>query len=443
VLASTLLASTATSFAEEGKSFRYGIEGNNLVFKSPAEAISGGSVRLAVKGGQNATISVELVDVFSDESGTKRSIPLDSSPFTPKGLVQFKKSYPVYEPSEEFQYFDIEFNFKEDAVLDRPVLGGLSISLVPEAESTEQTAVQSSIVATFAYLPASGLNLEEYAPALSLQGPTIERRTPDFFPLNLFPNPPFALNHGDLKLSYELENTGKIFLETSTQVKVERLSLLGQLEAEVFTKTTEAFLVPGQKTQPTVEIVPPDIANAELAIGIYRFTTTATGEIGNLIETSTSNQQTLIIFPWKQSLLAILLLVLLRRRIARAFNWLLGYAKALRDFRYQTDPSPALTAGPTMTPIPPVATESRDTSASRVATESRATPASIVTTGNNQITDPKPEISSTQKLTAPKPTIKPLREVATPIPKPPMPRTSETRPLYPFWYEPPKKDNNS
>jgi hypothetical protein len=92
--------------------------------------------------------------------------------------------------------------------------------------------VKSSIVATFAYLPAGGINLEEYAPALSLQGPTIERRTPDFFPLNLFPNPPFALNHGDLKLSYELENTGKIFLETSTQVKVEKLSLLGQLTRE-------------------------------------------------------------------------------------------------------------------------------------------------------------------------------------------------------------------
>jgi hypothetical protein len=425
VLASALLASTATAFAEEGKSFRYGIEGNNLVFKSPAEAISGGSVRLAVKGGQNATISVELVDVFSDESGTKRSIPLDSSPFTPMGLVQFKKSYPAYEPSEEFQYFDIEFNFKEDAVLDRPVLGGLSISLVPVVQSTVKTAVQSSIVATFAYLPASGINPDEYAPALTLQGPTIERRTTDYFPLNLLPNLPLVLNNGDLKLSYELENTGKIFLETSTQVKVEKLSLFGQLEAEVFIQTTEAFLVPGQKTQSTLEIAPPDVANAELAIGIHRFTTTATGEIGDAIEASTSNQQTLIIFPWKQSLLAIFLLVLLRKRIAKALNWLLGYAKALRDFRYKNDQGPALTAGPKMTPIHPVTTESR------------------VATGKNQITDPKPEMSSTQKPAIPKPTVKPLREIANPNPKPPMPRTSETRPLYPFWYEPPKKDNNS
>jgi hypothetical protein len=405
--------------------------GNNAIFKTQQEAVAGSSFRLAVRHGSPARIKVELVDIFANASGGKQSIPLGSSPFSPEGIVIYKTKYKLYKPSEEFQYFDIEFRFDENAQLGSPVMGGLNISLEAETENSETVQVKSSIIATFAYLPAGGINLEEYAPALSLQGPTIERRTPDFFPLNLFPNPPFALNHGDLKLSYELENAGKIFLETSTQVKVEKLSLLGQLEAEVFTKTTEAFLVPGQKTQPTVEIVPPDIANAELAIGIYRFTTTATGEIGNLIETSTSNQQTLIIFPWKQSLLAILLVVLFRRRIASAFNWLLGYAKALRDFRYQTDPSPALTAGPTMTPIPPV------------GTESRATPASRVATGNNQITDPKPEMSSTQKLTAPKPTIKPLREIATPTPKPPMPRTSETRPLYPFWYEPPKKDNNS
>ena len=411
MLASALLASTATAFAEEGKSFRYGIEGNNLVFKSPAEAISGGSVRLAVKGGQRATISVELVDVFSDESGTKRSIPLDSSPFSPKGLVQFKKSYPGYEPSEEFQYFDIEFNFKEDAVLDRPVLGGLSITLVPEAQSTEQTAVQSSIVATFAYLPASGINLEEYAPALSLQGPTIERRTTDYFPLNLLPNLPLVLNNGDLKLSYELENTGKIFLETSTQVKVEKLSLLGQLEAEVFIQTTEAFLVPGQKTQSTLEIAPPDVANAELAIGIYRFTTTATGEIGDAIETSTSNQQTLIIFPWKQSLLAIFLLVLLRKRIAKAFNWLLGYAKALRDFRYKNDPitnpvsKPSLEAKPERQSSLPVAEPPKTT------------------------TPPAPAASAynTDKIRSQQPGR----------------GGSQTRPLYPFWYEPPKKDGSS
>jgi hypothetical protein len=402
VLASLIFPGTIASFAEEGKNYRYGLEGNNLVFTTAEDAIEGGSFQLLVKGGKPGRISVELVDILAQASGSKKSLPLNSSPFTPYELVSFTDSYPAYQPSDEFQYFDISMRFKADMDLDRPVLGGLAISLVPD-EAEDGFGVKSSIVATFAYLPASGLNLDEYAPALALQGPTIERRTPDFFPLNLFPNPPFALNHGDLKLSYQLENTGKIFLETITQVKVEQLNLLGQLEAEVFTKSTEAFLVPGQTTEATVEIAPLDIDNAQLGIGIYRFTTTATGEIGDFIETSTSNQQTLIIFPWKQSVLALMLLVLLRKRIAKVFSWLLGYAKALRDFRYGRDPRPNLTPDPDLTP------------------------------GFNSV------ISATMQPPAPKPAIKPLGRTITANSVSSLPSGSEPRALYPFWYEPPKK----
>ena len=293
-------------------------------------------------------------------------------------------------------------------------MGGLSISLEPKSENSQQLQVKSSIVATFAYLPAGGLNPDEYAPALTLQGPTIDRKEPDFFPLNLLPNLPFALNHGDLQLSYELENTGKIFLETSTQVKVEQLSLLGQLEGEVFTQSNQAFLVPGQKSQSTLEIAPADPASAQLGIGIYRFTTSATGEIGDLLETSTSNQQTLVIFPWKQSFLAILLLVLLRRQLAKAFSWLLGYAKALRDFRYGKDPTPTLTT--VLTPTPNL----------------------TITPANNQTTDPRSEINPTQQVAMPKPTVKPPGATHAASPVSPMPETREPRALYPFWYQPPK-----
>jgi hypothetical protein len=208
--------------------------------------------------------------------------------------------------------------------------------MIPDKENQVELSVASSIVATFAYIPASGLNLDEYDPALELVGPTIDREKLDFFPLNLLPEIPLVTNHGNLVLNYELENTGNIFLETSTQVKVEQLGLFGQLEREVFTQSNAAFLVPGQKSQSTVAIEPPDFASAQLGIGIYRFTTTATGELGDHSEASSSNQQTLVIFPWKQGLIALLLLILFRKRVFRSFNWVLGYARALRDFRYNS-----------------------------------------------------------------------------------------------------------
>jgi hypothetical protein len=137
------------------------------------------------------------VDIITGNSGAKTSIPLNSGPFTPFELVEFRIDYPDYLPSQEFQNFNISFNFKQDAVLDRPVLGGLSISLVPETQAEEQTTVKSSVVATFAYIPETGLNLNQYKPELEVSVPSISQRAPDFFPLNLLPDFPFLQNHGE------------------------------------------------------------------------------------------------------------------------------------------------------------------------------------------------------------------------------------------------------
>lgn len=388
--------------AEENQNFRYGLQGNNLVFSTPEQAIAGGSFRLAVKQGQRAQISVELVDVFSTEAGAKRSIPLGSSPFTAEGLVTFETNYPVYEPSEVFQYFDIFYSFRDDIDLDRPVLGGLSISLVPESPSEEQTVVQSSIVATFAYLPAA-LNLEGYAPALTLTDPNIDRRDREIFPLNLLPNFPLLYNHGDLVLSYELTNTGDIFLETTTELNVQQVGLFGLEDKEIFSQSRQAFLVPAQLTQETIDLVPGQSQNQFLDFGLYRVTLISTGQLGDEIGTNAQSQQTLVIFPWKQSLIVLGLIAVFRRRIGRAFSWVFAYGKALKDFRYSRDPKPEL--------LPP------------------------------------PEIAPSLKLEEPAAPQKPAAISAarsrvfanTSSPKTSTPAAPEARPLYPFWYEPPNK----
>lgn len=396
------------SFANEEKNYSYGLQGNNLVFKAVEDATKGGSFRLAVKDGQRGNISVELVDIVSNSSGSKISIPLNSSPFTPFGLVRFTESYPIYEPSAEFQYFDISMSFEEGVSLDRPVLGGLAISLIPENQSAEGIDIASSIVATFAYIPSAGIGSQDYNPAIGLTGPSIERANPDFFPLNLIPNLPFVHNHGELLVEYQLENIGDIFLDTTTEVSVEQLGVVGSQELEVFNQSDTVFLVPGQKSNKEVEIAPRNSQGNLLGLGIYRLTTTATGEMGDQIATNTANQQTLIVFPWKQSVLVLALIFVFRRRIARAFNWLLGYVKALRDFRYSNTVNPAKDR----TPKPVTA---------RVF---QPTP--------QPISRPDPEANQTfqaRVTTTPSLRIKPSQ--------------SPPRPLYPYWYEPPKKDNSN
>lgn len=482
MIASVLLAITTISFAEEGKNFRYGLEGNNLVFTTPGEATQGGSYRLLVKDGQRANIALDLVDIVSNSSGAKRPIPLNSSPFTPNGLVEFTTSNPVYEPSTEFQYFDIAMKFKDGIALDRPVLGGIQISLVPESPTEQDAGVTSSIVATFAYLPATGLDLEQYSPALTLTGPTIDRRTPDFFPLNLLPNLPLFLNHGDLTLSYQLKNTGKIFLETTTEQIVEQVGFFGQQDKKVFSESIKAFLVPEQFTEETTDVISTDFNNQLLGIGVYRFTVIAEGKMGDEIETGASGQQTLIIFPWKQCILFLVLLVLIRRRIAKTFQWLNDLGKSFIDFRNSRKPStnlepsriqePRRTLQPATSQEPRMSVELATVTIPRpnvMPTPSQEPKLNLESSPN---LEPKPSLKSklaalasrvfaklrTIKLKPKKlsstrffskaPKAKPAKpsstaRATTPAARPysstPTPAGYEVRPLYPYWYQPPKK----
>jgi hypothetical protein len=404
VLASILLASIATSatFAEEAKPFSFGLEGNNLIFSTVEEAKAGGSFRLAIRDGERANISVKLVDIVSNSSGFKQAIELNSSPFTPNGLVSFPKSYPAYAPSTEIQYFDIDLKFKDGAVLDRPVLGGISVSLVPEKKNKKQFAAESAIVATFAYIPATGINIEEYSPGLTLTGPAITRVKEDILPLNLIPNLPFLTNHGDLTLNYKLQNTGKIFLETVADLKVQQLGFLGETDKMILSDSQELFMVPDQFSEQTILVSPSDTANRNLGIGIYRFDLTATGKLGDQIDTSASNQQLLIIFPWKQSLLALGVLILVRRRIYRALKSVFDLLKAFRDFLRSRNQRPAFI------PNPRSAAPVLVTTSSRVATNSTLRPLYVPTATANKAT-------ATDQI----------------------PEPSGARPLYPYWYQPP------
>ena len=437
---SVLFAGTTVSFAQDEQGYRYGLSGNNLVFTTVEEALTGGNFRLSVKDGKPGRISVELVDIVAITSCTKTPIPLNSSPFTPYELVSFTKGYAGYQPSEDLQNFDISLRFRDGIELDRPVLGGLLISLVPDEKTENEINVESSILATFAYLPTAGIDKNEYAPALELIAPTIDRVGPEFFPLNMIPNLPFIRSHGDLLLSYALVNTGKIFLETSTQVKVEKLGLFGQPEGELFTQSEAVFLVPMQQTQSTVEIVLTDPTHSQLGIGIYRFTTAAKGVMGDQIETSTSNQQTLIVFPWKQVFIAIVALLLLRKRVLGVFNWLISYARALRDFRYSRSPKATASKGPVFEAVSKIefsqaqslVTDAIQGSAvSQPAVQNKTLikgeTARLRSNGPGTVNSEDPRNSS----------ISPSNTSAWSATKSPR---SGQKPLYPYWYQPPKKD---
>jgi hypothetical protein len=331
-----VLFGAVTSVASQGENFRYGLENNNPVFLTREAANEGSSFRFSIKGGTPATVVAELVDIYSDASGSKKAIPLGSSAFSPKGLVNFDAVITEYQPTAEFQYFDIPFNFAEDRDIFRPVLGGLKISLVTQDSNTEGFTVASSVVGTFSYFPA-GTDLS-FSPAVALAQPLISGMGAEFPPFGIIPDFPFLINDGKFTVDYQFENTGDIFLEATSDVVLSGPSFFGQSrDQKAFSFTFEkAFLVPNQiaKNRAIVaQKVDDETVIEALPYGIYTLTTSVNGALGSENKVQDASTQLIVVFPWKYTLFFIILLVAFRKRIRSAAKATADLNRSWREFR--------------------------------------------------------------------------------------------------------------
>ena len=316
------LFNLSSAQADEDTNFKVGLVNKNQVFSNAAEATSGGVIRLSVSDGRDATVKVELVDIFADSEGVKQVVPLGSTPFSPEDLISYKVLKPNYKPNGKTQFIDISYSFKDAENIDRPVIGGLKISLVTTNEESGEAngfTVKSAIVATFTYYPIGSTSSDfELDALLNVQRIDLESVRPESLIYSLMPDLPRLFNDGPIRASISLINNGNIFLQTRSEISVDRLKIFsGFNREELFSDNLEELLlVPGQvgsgKKLLVNEIVGSEkVAEALPGIGIFQIKVKTSGTIGRDVLAEINEGVWFVIFPWKPFFLIFLLFIVI------------------------------------------------------------------------------------------------------------------------------------
>jgi hypothetical protein len=308
--------------ADEDTNFRVGLVKKNQVFSNSAEAASGGVIRLSVSDGRDATVKVELVDIFANSEGVKQAVPLGSTPFSPENLVSYKVLKPNYKPNGETQFIDISYSFNEAEKIDRPVIGGLRVSLDTSREESSEPegfTVKSAIVATFTYFPIGSTSGEfELDALLNVQRIDVESVRSESLIYALMPDLPRLFNDGPIRASISLINNGNIFLQTRSEISVDRLKIFSGFNREELFRDNleELLLVPGQvgsgqKLLVNEFVGSEKVADALPGIGIFQIKVKTSGTIGSDVLAELNEGVWFVIFPWKPFFLIFLVFIMI------------------------------------------------------------------------------------------------------------------------------------
>lgn len=328
--------SFSTATAEDG--FRTGLGNTNQVFTDVDTALAGSFFSLTVSQGKSARIRVELVDIFANEFGAKQIAPLNSTPYSPDKYIKFNEDAGTYIPNGRKQTIKIPFKLQNLTELNRPIIGGLRISLEEIQNRTtdpeSRVSINAGIVGTFTYYPVGVVNQSEYkiSPELSVEKINISPIKSDSFPLSLIPNFLPLINKGPLQITTQVSNDGNIFLETVSNIEISKSGLFAGSDGQVLFKYQgdKILLTPGQKSNNTFSVTD-RLTQSNISVdplpsfGIFRVTVSVSGSIGNKEFSNISESKLVIIFPWKILLIAVfaLLIIFLYRRksLGEVLKW--------------------------------------------------------------------------------------------------------------------------
>jgi hypothetical protein len=336
-------------------SFALGVEARMELGVSPRQVViearaDGGPITQTLTVRVQATVAAEIKvaisDVVAGPSGNLLPAPLGSTPYSLGTSTIVEPALILVDPSPDLQTFDVKITVKA-AASDAPHLGTLAVSLFPRGASggvdgvvTQGLGMNATVLAG----PPKGGEAAIANAQVTMEGSALNvvRTVPWTVFDQLIPDlVPGLVDHGPVLATVHYTNTGNVILDATTAFRFASVGPLAWLpgntdEGSPFYTITAApgYALPGQvmSTDADSLLRAKDAAPVDMLpfIGFVRITTTTSGTLGALAAAPVIQSTVIFIFPWKELLALVLLLVLLgvlRTLIGRGWRRARGRGK--------------------------------------------------------------------------------------------------------------------
>ncbi len=308
-----------------------------------------------------AEVRIGMSDVVAGPDGGLVNAALGSTPYSLGTSVVVEPALILVDPGADRQTFKVTIAVKA-AASDPPHIGALTVALFPRGKSDGVTGIVTqglSMTSTVLSRPPEGGEAAIADATAVLQASALEvRRGAPWTPLDqVVPDLlPALVDHGPVTAIARFTNTGNVILDSTTTFKFSSVSPLALLPGNTETGPNlysitplPGYALPGQVTSSDADrmLRAKDATPTDMLpfLGFVRITATTTGTLGALQAEPIRQSIVILVFPWKE-LLALLLVVLLwslfrawfkrwrskRRLLAEEKRaWAEGAARAISD----------------------------------------------------------------------------------------------------------------
>lgn len=309
-------------------STRLGIITPSVVLEDSGFTFTGEAV-FSLSGDTPVDITIDLIDIWTNDSGDREMLPLGSSPLSGRDRLRVGVHPARYEPSGEEQRIVIPVSITKASLESAPLLAGVRITVL-ETETTSTDGplrvIGSALAFVYAATEGSLLSFDGFSPAVTVTNLRVVP-IPSADNLTTLPSLTFV-DRGPVALAFDSDNDGSMFSFLTHSATITRWGWGAGSEAPIFSHDVdEVTLIPGQARQDSIPVTARLAgSNREIDLlerwGIYEALLVSTSHTGSTSERVTETSILFVVFPVRVGLgllIAITLLVITGLRLAR--NW--------------------------------------------------------------------------------------------------------------------------